>query len=67
MPLNDDGDLIRGLGFVALYAAYLEEAVDECLACLLPAGGPQYDKILRQPTGQKVEYLSVRPGTNRVL
>lgn len=60
MPLNDDGDLIRGLGFVALYAAYLEEAVDECLACLFPAGGRQYDRILRHPTGRKVGYLSDR-------
>lgn len=27
MSLTDDGDLIRGLGYVALYAAYLEEAI----------------------------------------
>ena len=31
MTLIDDGDLIHGLGYVALYAAYLEEDVDECL------------------------------------
>lgn len=29
MTLVDDGDLIRGLGYVALYSAYLEEAIDE--------------------------------------
>ena len=37
MALVDDGDVIRGLGFVTLYAAYLEEAVDECVDVLLAA------------------------------
>ncbi|MER0203666.1 MAG: hypothetical protein DU480_07350 [Nitrosomonas sp.] len=36
MPLSDDGDIIRGLGFVALYAAYLEEQVDNLLIMLEP-------------------------------
>lgn len=31
MVIQDDGDLIKGLGFVCLYAAYLEEAIDECV------------------------------------
>ncbi len=31
MPLQNDGDVVRGLGFVALYAAYLEEQVDNLL------------------------------------
>lgn len=30
MPINDDGDIVRGLGFVTLYAAYMEEAIDQC-------------------------------------
>jgi hypothetical protein len=34
MGLQDDGDIIRGLGFVALYAGYLEEGIDECAAAL---------------------------------
>jgi hypothetical protein len=29
VSLNDDGDLIRALGYVALYSAYLEEAIEE--------------------------------------
>lgn len=29
MALTDDDDLIHGLGYVALYAAYLEEAIEE--------------------------------------
>lgn len=34
MPIQNDGDIIRGLGFVALYAAYLEEQVDNLLFML---------------------------------
>lgn len=34
MGLPDDGDIIRGLGYVALYAGYLEEGIDECAAAL---------------------------------
>lgn len=32
--IEDDGDIVRGLGFVALYAAYLEEQIDDLLAAL---------------------------------
>lgn len=32
--LKDDGDIVRGLGFVALYAAYLEEQIDNLLITL---------------------------------
>ncbi len=32
--LNDDGDIFRGLGFVALYSAYLEEQIDSLLFML---------------------------------
>jgi hypothetical protein len=32
--LNDDGDIVRGLGFVALYSAYLEEQIDNLLIML---------------------------------
>jgi hypothetical protein len=34
--LKDDGDIIRGLGYVTLYAAYLEEQIDELLVMLKP-------------------------------
>ena len=30
----NDGDIIRGLGFVTLYSAYLEEQIDELLSLL---------------------------------
>ena len=35
MPIDDDEDIVRGLGFVTLYAAYLEEAIDECRQVLM--------------------------------
>lgn len=57
MALIDDGDLIRGLGFVALYAAYLEEAVDECLSAVAAHDAERNDRIHRWPTSQKIEYL----------
>lgn len=57
MALIDDGDLIRGLGFVALYAAYLEEAVDECLSVVSAHDTERNDRIYRWPTSQKIEYL----------
>lgn len=40
--ITDDGDIIRGLGFVALYAAYLEEQIDNLLMMLSPV--ETYDK-----------------------
>lgn len=58
MTLIDDGDLIRGLGFVALYAAYLEEDVDECLnvvAC--HDAGSDYQRLSHRPTSQKIKYI----------
>lgn len=32
--MKNDGDVIRGLGFVVLYAAYLEEQIDKLLLML---------------------------------
>ncbi len=58
MKLIDDGDLIRGLGYVALYAAYLEEAVDECLnvvACY--DAGSDHQRLSRRSTSQKITYI----------
>ena len=34
MALKDDGDIVRGVGFVTIYAAYLEEQIDELLEVL---------------------------------
>jgi hypothetical protein len=32
--IEDDGDIVRGLGFVTLYSAYLEEQIDNLLLTL---------------------------------
>jgi hypothetical protein len=60
MPLADDGDLIRGLGFVALYAAYLEEGIDEVLEVLAAADSGFDQRVRRRSTGQKIEYIRER-------
>jgi hypothetical protein len=57
MTLIDDGDLIRGLGFVALYAAYLEEAVDECLKVVASCDSERNDRLYRRSTSQKIKYI----------
>ena len=40
MALESDGDVVRGLGFVTLYAAYLEEEVDALRARLTGSEAP---------------------------
>ena len=58
MTLVDDGDLIRGLGFVALYAAYLEGAVDECLHVIAANDSDCKCRDLhRWGTSRKLQYL----------
>ena len=60
MPLNDDGDLIRGLGFVALYAAYLEEAIDDCVEVLVASEPVPDERIFRWQTSRKIDYIRER-------
>jgi len=53
--LKDDGDIIRGLGFVALYAAYLEEQIDNLLMMLVPVEA--YDEAKqRWPISKKIKH-----------
>ena len=54
MPLKKDDDVVRGLGFVALYAAYLEEQVDNLLFMLQPLETfPEGEQ--RWPTSRKID------------
>jgi hypothetical protein len=53
MSLPNDGDVVRGLGFVALYAAYLEEQIDDLLFMLQPIE-PFLESEQRWPTSQKI-------------
>lgn len=53
--LKDDGDIVRGLGFVALYAAYLEEQIDNLLIVLTQV--ETYDeKVQRWPISRKIRH-----------
>jgi hypothetical protein len=54
MPIQKDYDIVRGLGFVALYAAYLEEQVDNLLFMLQPIE-PFPEGEQRWPTSRKID------------
>ena len=54
VPLPRDNDIVRGLGFVALYAAYLEEQIDNLLFMLQPVETFPV-KEQRWPTSQKIK------------
>jgi hypothetical protein len=53
----DDGDLVRGLGFVAMYSAWLEEEVDELLRALDPIE-PFDDAAQRWPISRKLTHTA---------
>jgi hypothetical protein len=58
MALTDDGDLIHGLGYVALYAAYLEEAIEEVFSAVIAVNGVHHPKMDRWQISRKLEYIS---------
>lgn len=52
--LKDDGDIIRGLGYVTIYSAYLEEAIDWVLMQANPI--QLYSECeIRWPISQKLK------------
>lgn len=57
MPLADDGDLVRGLGFVTLYAAWVEEDVDDLLRLMDPVE-PFDEKKQRWQISQKLKHAA---------
>lgn len=54
--LEDDDDIVHGLGFVALYSAYLEEQIDNLLLLLNPVEEYREDKQ-RLPISKKIKYV----------
>lgn len=56
MPLVNDGDIVRALGYVTLYSAYVEEAIDDCVEVLLAADPAVDVRIRRQPASEKIRY-----------
>jgi hypothetical protein len=57
MTLKDDGCLIRGLGYVALYAAYLEEAIEDIFFAVVEMEKEQNPKMDFWPISQKLKYV----------
>ena len=52
--LQNDGDIVRGLGFVALYSAYLEEQIDNLLF-MLSSVEKFTEKEQRWPVSRKIK------------
>jgi hypothetical protein len=57
VPLPDDGDLVRGLGFVTMYSAWVEEDVDELLRTLEPVR-PFAEGIQRMQISRKLAHAA---------
>lgn len=53
MMIEDDGDIIRGLGFVTMYAAHLEGQIDELLF-LLSELFEYSENLQRRPISAKI-------------
>lgn len=56
--LNSDGDIVRGLGFVALHAAYLEEQIEN-LRSMLGAIEAVAEREVKWPISRKIEKTKV--------
>jgi hypothetical protein len=60
MPITDDGDIVRGLGYVTLYSAYMEEAIDDCRDVLMKRDPAPPKGIEKLPISRRVEYVKER-------
>jgi hypothetical protein len=57
MPLKDDRDVVRALGFVTIYSAWVEEDVDELLRVLKPLR-PFDDAVQQLPIARKLAHAA---------
>lgn len=55
--ISDDGDIVRGLGFVSMYSAWVEGDVDDLLR-LLDFVEPFDDKKQRWPISRKLDHAA---------
>lgn len=67
MPVKDDGDIVRGLGFVTLYAAYMEEAVDACVNVFLGKDTDPPANIERWQISRRVGYVKTQLSQHATL
>lgn len=51
--IQDDGDIVRGLGFVTMHGAHLEGRIEDLLTMLSPIS-PYTDKDQRLPVSKKI-------------
>lgn len=58
MTFQDDGDLIKGLGFICLYAAYLEEAIDDVFKAVIALDGEVDPKMDRWQISRKLKHIN---------
>jgi hypothetical protein len=58
--LTDNGDIVKALGYLALYAAYTEEAIDECISTLIKHDPKPPKNLQKYPCSQKIEYINQR-------
>lgn len=55
--LEDEGDVVRGLGFVTMYSAWVEDDVDDLLRLLTPIEAFN-EKIQRYPISRKLKHAA---------
>ena len=56
MTIRDDGDIVKGIGFVAIYSANIEESIDECLKLLISSNQIDQD-VMKWQTSRKLKEL----------
>ncbi len=57
MPIKNDGDLIRAVGYVAIYSAYVEEAIEEIITEMQRLDATIDEKIFRQQISQQIKFI----------
>jgi hypothetical protein len=57
MTLVDDGDLVRGIGYVTLYAGYLEESIEHAFVAVAAIEKDTRAEMQRWPISRKLDYI----------
>lgn len=57
MNLKNDGDLIKALGYLVLYASYVEEAIDNCIDVFTQYYPLLSKELSKQTTKQKIKFI----------
>ena len=57
MSIKNDRDLIRAVGYVAIYSAYVEEAIVEIITDMQRLDATIEEKIFRQQISQQIKFI----------